>query len=83
MALKERRASELGEHKDIMNEAKLLSSLDHPNILKCIGNFLEKSTGLFYIILEWAHGGKFVLSNEFMKLYSVIISHVCWSLNEI
>ena len=45
-----------GEHKDMLNEVKLLASIDHPNIITCLGHFFE--TSVLYVVLEWAAGGK-------------------------
>jgi serine/threonine protein kinase len=35
--LKERRAAELGDKEDILHEATILTSLSHPNVIKCYG----------------------------------------------
>jgi hypothetical protein len=36
--LKERKVSELGKDKDIMNEVNLLRLINHQNVIKCEGN---------------------------------------------
>lgn len=42
--------------KRVEEEIKLLQSLDHPNIVKHCGMFMEDD-GILYIELEWADGG--------------------------
>ena len=56
-ALKERKCGEMGMQADILHEVRILSSVRHTNIVECMGYFFEKSSGLLYIVLEWADGG--------------------------
>eukprot|EP00741_Cyanophora_paradoxa_P006399 tig00001001_g6203.t1 len=44
VVLKQRNASELGKHKDILHEVNLLSQLDHPNIVRFTGYFFDRSS---------------------------------------
>ena len=57
MVLKERFASELGSHDDVLHEATILQSVSHPNIIRCFGSFFRKETRTVYIILEYAEAG--------------------------
>lgn len=41
--LKARQDAELGRHKDIMHEVRLLTRLRHPNIIRCFGYFWNDS----------------------------------------
>jgi serine/threonine protein kinase len=52
VCLKERRVAELGAHKDMMNEVKLLQSVQHPNVVKCFGSFRDPIRGSLFIVLE-------------------------------
>lgn len=54
VCLKERRNSELGRAKDILNEVRLLEQIDHPNVVKCFGHFFSGAS--LYIVLEFVDG---------------------------
>ena len=45
------------EIKEIENEVKVLQSLDHPNIIKYYGFFIEKEK--YCILMEYAENGLF------------------------
>ena len=55
--IKEVRLSSLKQkdRNEALKEAKVLSSLNHPNIVKYITSFQER--GCFYIVMEYADGG--------------------------
>lgn len=55
--LKERKVSEMGKKKDIMNEVRLLTQLDHANVIKCEGWFNDEEKGSLFIILEYCNCG--------------------------
>ena len=55
--LKERKVSELGKKKDVMNEVRLLAQLCHPNVITCEGWFNDSERGSMFIILEYCPGG--------------------------
>jgi serine/threonine protein kinase len=55
--LKERRAAELGEKEDILHEVNILTSISHPNIIRCYGYFLSDFGDILYIVLEYATMG--------------------------
>ena len=57
VCLKERRAPELGQRKDMLNEVKLLRKVDHPNVVKCFGHFWEPSKQSLFVVLEFVDGG--------------------------
>ena len=44
------------ERKDVVQEAKILSALDHPNIVKFIEVYKTRSNK-FHIVMEYADGG--------------------------
>jgi serine/threonine protein kinase len=49
--LKERKAPELGKRRDIMNEVQLLGQLDHQNVVRCEGWFLDEKRKSLFIVL--------------------------------
>lgn len=55
--LKERKLPKYGNTKDIMNEVKLLSQLDHSNVIRCEGWFRDESRQSIFIVLEFCAGG--------------------------
>lgn len=55
--LKERKVSEMGRKKDIMNEVRLLAQVDHPNVIKCEGWFNDEERRSLFIILEYCNCG--------------------------
>ena len=57
--LKERKVSELGKKKDVMNEVRLLAQLCHPNVIACEGWFCDDERQSLFIILEYCPGGDF------------------------
>jgi len=46
--LKGRTDAELGRHKDILHEVRLLTRLRHPNIIRCYGYFWNDSHSCLY-----------------------------------
>lgn len=55
--LKEKKLSELGRAKDVMNEVKLLLQLRHVNVVQCEGWFRDIERGTLFIVLEYCGGG--------------------------
>lgn len=55
--LKEKKVSELGKKKDVMNEVRLLAQLCHPNVITCEGWFNDSERMSMFIILEYCPGG--------------------------
>eukprot|EP00792_Barthelona_sp_PAP020_P013980 TRINITY_DN9565_c0_g1_i1.p1 TRINITY_DN9565_c0_g1~~TRINITY_DN9565_c0_g1_i1.p1 ORF type:complete len:565 (+),score=128.83 TRINITY_DN9565_c0_g1_i1:70-1764(+) len=55
--LKERRTSELGSGRDTLNEYKLLMSVNHPNIVKCLATFKHSRANSQQIVLEFCNQG--------------------------
>lgn len=55
--LKEKKLSELGRAKDVMNEVKLLLQLRHVNVVQCEGWFRDMDRGTLFIVLEYCGGG--------------------------
>lgn len=55
--LKERKISELGRAKDVMNEVKLLQQLRHANVVQCEGWFRDLDRGTLFMVLEYCGGG--------------------------
>lgn len=50
----------LNQYKGMINESKLLSSLDHPNIIKCYGSFEyvdDRNNEYFCILLDYCQKG--------------------------
>ena len=45
------------EQKNSINEARILASIDHPNIIGYIDCFLNEKTKVLYIVMEYANGG--------------------------
>ena len=55
LCIKERRVSELGRQKDILNEVKLLERVRHPCVVSCEGYFFDNVVGIqksLFIVLE-------------------------------
>ena len=48
-----------------LNEAKVLSSLSHPNVINYVDNFLSRKTEHLCIVIEFAEGG---LLNAFIAV---------------
>lgn len=55
--LKEKKLSELGRARDVMNEVKLLQQLRHVNVVQCEGWFRDIDRGTLIIVLEYCEGG--------------------------
>ena len=51
--LKARTDAELGRHKDIMHEVKLLTRLRHPHIIRCYGHFWNESRSTLFVPCLW------------------------------
>jgi len=47
----------LEERKGLLNEVRILASIDHPNIIGYKEAFTESSTGSLCIVMEYASGG--------------------------
>jgi NIMA (never in mitosis gene a)-related kinase len=45
------------ERETATKEARILQTLDHPNIIKCHGSFLDETTGHLCIVMDYADGG--------------------------
>ena len=63
------------ERQAALNEVKVLSMLDHPNIIQYNENFLEDKA--LMIVMEYAQGTNFLIYWIFLFLSSIILMQIC------
>lgn len=58
VAIKERRVPELGHGRDLMQEYKVLSTVRHPSVVRCLGHYWgDAGRRALFLVLELADAG--------------------------